>query len=175
MRSRELFDDRPADQEGSDTDDTREDDTSHLSKSSSGLSDSAHGSEIFFTILPRPPVGQAKWPANHIPLLAKSWSEQNRQLPFNVLHRPAQGEDDPMHGKQFNEDHQIEDTPEKRRLNYLIKEYRRSEETLKRCAGFDVASTEDPKSKRVRTGAGQENLTGKLMDLMACRLSAMSN
>jgi len=29
MRSRELFDDRPADQEGSDTDDTREDDTSH--------------------------------------------------------------------------------------------------------------------------------------------------
>ena len=31
MHSRELFDDRPADWEGSDTDDAREDDTSHLS------------------------------------------------------------------------------------------------------------------------------------------------
>jgi len=45
MHSRELFDDRPADREGSDTLDGREDDTSHLSESSSGLSDSAHGSE----------------------------------------------------------------------------------------------------------------------------------
>jgi len=174
MHSRELFDDRPADREGSDTVDAREDDTSHLSESSSGLSDSAHGSEILFTILPRPPVGHAKWPANRIPLLAKSLSEQNRQLPLNVLHRPAQGEDDPMHGIQFDEDYRMEDTPEKRRLNYLIKEYRRSEETRKRRAGFDAESTEDPKSKRVRTGAGQENLTGELMDSMARRLSAMS-
>jgi len=66
MHFRELYDDRPADREGSDTDDAREDDTSHLSESSSGLSDSAHGSEILFTILPCPPVGHAKWPANHI-------------------------------------------------------------------------------------------------------------
>ena len=77
MHARELFDDRAADREGSDTDDAREDDTSHLSESSSGLSDSAHGSETLFTILPRPPVGHAKWPANCIPLLAKSLSEQN--------------------------------------------------------------------------------------------------
>jgi len=34
MDSRELFDDSPADLEGSDTDDAREDDTSHLSESS---------------------------------------------------------------------------------------------------------------------------------------------
>jgi len=61
MHSRELFDDRPADREGSDTDDAREVDTAHLFESSSGLSDSAHGSEILFTILPRPPVGHAKW------------------------------------------------------------------------------------------------------------------
>jgi len=174
MHSRELFDDRPADREGSDTDDAREDDTSHLSESFSGLSDSAHGIEILFTILPRQPVGHAKWTANRNPLLAKSLSEPNRQLPLNVLHRPAQGEDDPMQGIQFDEDYCMEDTPEKRGLNYLIKEYRRCEETRKRRAGFDAESTEDPKSKRVRTGAGPENLTGELMDSMARRLSAMS-
>jgi len=174
MHSGELFDDRPADRERSDTDDACEDDTSHLSESSSGLSDSAHGSEILFTLLPRPPVGQAKWPANCIPLLAKSLSKQNRHLPLNVLPCPAQGEDHPMHGIQFDEDYRIEDTPEKRRLNYLIKKYRRSEETRKRSAGLDAESTEDPMSKRVRTGAGQENLTGELMDSMAHRLSAIS-
>ena len=58
----------------------------------------------------------------------------------------------------------MEDTPEKRSLNYLIKEYQRSEETRKRRAGFDTESTEDPKSKRVCTGGGQGNLTGELMD-----------
>jgi len=174
MHSPELFDNRPADREGSDADDGHEDDTSHLSKSSSGLSDSAHGSEILFPILPRPRVGHAKWPANRIPLLAKSLCEPNRQLPLNVLHRPAQGEDDPMYGKQFDEDYRMEDTPEKRRLNYLIKEYRRSEETRKRRAGFDAESTEDPNSKRLRAGTGQESLTGELMDSMARRLSAMS-
>jgi len=41
-------------------------------------------------------------------------------------------------------------------------------------AGFDAESIEDPKSERVRTCAGQENLTGELMDSMARRLSAMS-
>ena len=150
-----------------------QDDTSYLSESSSGLSDSPHGSEILFTILPRPPVGHAKWPANRIPLLAKSLSQQNRQLPLNVLHRPAQGEDDPMHGIQFDEDYRMEDTPEKRRLNYLIKEYRRSDERRKRRPCFDGASTEDNKSKTVRTGAGEQNLTGELMDSMARRLSPM--
>ena len=174
MHSRELFDDRPADREGSDTDDARADDTSHLSESSSGLSDSAHGGEILFTILPRPPVGHAKWPANRIRLLAKSLSEQNRRLPLNVLHRLAQAENDPMHGIQFDEDYHMEDTPQKRRLNYLIKGYRRSEETRKRRAGFDAEITADPTSKRVRTGAGQETLTGELMDSRAGGQSAMS-
>jgi len=37
MHSRELFDDRPADQKHSDTKDAREDDTSHLSESSLAL------------------------------------------------------------------------------------------------------------------------------------------
>jgi len=174
MHSRELFDDRPADRQGSDTDDAHEDDTSHLSESSSGLSDSAHGSQIIFTILPLPPVGHTKWPANRIPLLAKSLSEQNRQLPLNILHRSAQGEDDPMHGIEFDEDYRMEDTPEKRRLNYLIKEYQRSEERRKRRPSFDAESTEDPNCKRVGTGAGQENWTGELMHSMARRLSAMS-
>jgi len=174
MHSGELFDDRPADREGSDTDKAREDDTSHLSASSSGLSDSAHGSEILFTILPRPPVRHAKWPANRIPLLAKSLSEQNRQLPLNILHPPAQGEDDPMLGIHFDDDYRMENTPEKRRLHYLIKEYRRSEETWKRRAGFDAENPDDTKSKRVHTGAGQENLTGEQMDSIAHRLSAMS-
>jgi len=154
----ESFDDRPADRQGSDMDDACVDDTLHLSESSSGLSHSAHRSVILFTILPRPPGGQAKWPASRIPLLAKSLSEENRQLPLNVLHRPAQGEDDSMHRIQFDEDYRMEDTPEKRRLNYLIQEYRRSEETWKCRAGFDTESTEDPKSKRVLTGARQENL-----------------
>jgi len=174
MHSRELFDNRPADREGSDSDNACEDETSHLSEASSGLSDSGHGSEILFPILPRPPVGDAKCPANRIPLLAKSLSEANRQLPLNVLDGPAQGEDDPMHGIQFDAEYCTEDTPEKHCLNHLIKEYRRSEEPRKRRAGFDAESTEDPKSKRVRTGAGQENLTGELMDSMVRRLSARS-
>jgi len=164
MHSQDLFDDRPADRESSDMDDARQDDSSHLSESCSGLSDSAHRSEILFTILPRPPVGHAKWPENPIPLLAKSLSEQNRQLLLNVLHCPAQGEDDPMHGIQFDEDHRREDMPEQLCLNSLIKEYRKSEETWKCRAGFDAESTEDPKSKRVRMGTGQENLTRELID-----------
>jgi len=149
-------------------------DTSYLSDLSLGPSDSAHGSQILFTILPRPPVGHTQWPPNPIPLLARSLREQNRQLILKVLHRRAQGEDVPMHGIQFNEDYCMEDTPKKHRLNYLIKEYPRSEDTQKGHAGFKAESTEDPKSKRVRTGAGQENLTGELIDSMAYRLSAMS-
>jgi len=79
-----------------------------------------------------------------------------------------------MHGIQSDEDYRMEQTPDKQRLNYFIKEYQRSEEMRKRRAGFDAESREDPKSKRVRTGAGQENLTGELRDSMARRLSAMS-
>ena len=173
IHSPELFN-RPADREGRDTDNAREDNTSHLSESSSSLSDSAHGCEILFTILPHSPVGHAKWVTNRIRLLAKSLSEQNQQLPLKVLHRSAQGEDNPIHGIQFDEDYRMEDTPEKRRLNYLIKEYWRSEYTGKCRAGFDAESTEDPNSKRVRTGAGQENLTGELVDSMGRRLLAMS-
>ena len=153
---------------------TREDNTSYLSESSAGLPDSAQGSEILFPILPHPLVGHGKWLANHIPLLPKWLSEQNQQLRLNILHRPAQGEDVPLHGIQFNEDYRMEDTPAKHRLNYLINEYPRSEDTRKAHAGFNAKSTEDPESKRVRTGAGQENLTGELMDSMARRLSAMS-
>jgi len=123
--------------------------------------------------MPRPPVGHAKRPANHIPLLPKSLSEENRQLRLNVLHRPAQGEDDPKQGLQFDEDYRMEDPPEKPRLNYLIKEYRRCEEMRKRRAGFKAESTEDPKSKPVRTGVGQENLTAQMMNSMARRVSAL--
>jgi len=79
-----------------------------------------------------------------------------------------------MHGIQFDEDYGMEDTPEKRLINYLIKVNRRSEEMRKCCAGFDAESTEHPKSKRVRSGTRQENLTGELMDSIARRLSAMS-
>ena len=72
-----------------------------------------------------------------------------------------------MQGIEFDEDYRIDDTPEKCSLKYHIKEYRRSEETRKGRAGFDAESTEDPKSKRVRMGGGQENLTGQLIDSMA--------
>jgi len=48
-----------------------------------------------------------------------------------------------MHGIQLDEDYRMEDTPEKRRFNYLIKEYRRPEETRKGRACFDPESTED--------------------------------
>jgi len=77
MHFREIFVNRPADREGSYAYDALDDETSYLTEASSGLSDSAHRSEILFTILPRPPIGHAKWPANHIPRLAKSLSEQN--------------------------------------------------------------------------------------------------
>jgi len=52
-----------------------------------------------------------------------------------------------MHGIEFDEDYRMEDTPKKRLLNYLIKEYRRSEETRKHRASLDAESTEDPKCK----------------------------
>jgi len=103
-----------------------------------------------------------------------------------VLHRQAQGEDDQMHGIQLEEDYCREDTPQQRGLNYVIKEYRRSEKTGKRCAGFDAERTVklcpgfDAKitahlnSKRVRMGACEENMTGELIDSIARRLSAMS-
>jgi len=174
MHSQELFDDKPADREGSDMDDAHEDDTSHLSESSSSLSDSVHGTEILFKILPSTRVGHAKWPANRISLLAKLLSEQNRHLLLNVLHRPAQGEDDPMHGIQFDGDYRMENTPEKQHLNYLFKDYRRSGEMWKRRAGFDPESPVDPMSKRVHMGAGQQNLPGALRHSMARRLLAIS-
>ena len=66
-----------------------------------------------------------------------------------------------------------EDTPEKRRLNYLLKEFQTSD-TLKGRAGIDAENTEDPKSKRVCRGAGSESLTGELMESMSRRLSEMS-
>ena len=44
---------------------------------------------------------------------------------------------------------------------------------MKRGASFDGESTEDPKSNRVRSGAGQENWTGERMDSLARRLWAM--
>ena len=71
---------------------------------------------------------------------------------------------------QFND----ENTPEKRHLNYLLKGFRRSDETRKRRAGIDAENIEDPESKRVCTGAGSESLTGELMESMARRLSEMS-
>jgi len=71
-----------------------------------------------------------------------------------------------MHGIQFDEDYRIEDMPEKRSLNYFLKQYRKSEERWKRRAGFKRESTEDPESKTVCPGAGQENLTGELMASM---------
>jgi len=122
----------------------REDDTTHLSASSSGLSDSATGSEILFTILSDPPVGPAKWPANLIPLLAKLLTKQNRQPPLNVLHHLVQSEDDTIKGVQFDDDYRMQDTPEKRYLNYLIKQYQRSDERGKCHAGFDPKRTQDP-------------------------------
>jgi len=60
IHSRELSDDGPGNWQGHEADDTREDDASHLSVLFSELSDSAHGCEILFTILPCPPVGYAK-------------------------------------------------------------------------------------------------------------------
>ena len=66
-----------------------------------------------------------------------------------------------------------EDTPEKRRLNYLLKEFQTSE-TWKHRAGIDAENIEDPESKRACRGAGSESLTGELMESMVCRLSEIS-
>jgi len=93
--------------------------------------------------------------------------EQTRLLPLDVLHRLAQVEADPIHCVQFDEDYHMGDTPTMCCLNYLINEYQTSKEMRKRRAGFHAESLEDPKSKRVRTGAGEQKLTGELMDSMA--------
>lgn len=101
-------------------DEAYQDDAPCLSKSSSDIPDSAHGIQHLFTILPRPHVGHAKWAANHIPLLAKLLSQQNRQLPLEVLHCLAQGEDNPMHSVHFDDTYHMQNAPEKPHLPYLI-------------------------------------------------------
>ena len=76
MHYRGILDDRPIDGDGRDVDEAHEDHASYLSESSSEIPDSTHGSEVLFTILPRPAIGHAL-PASRIPLLAKSLSQQN--------------------------------------------------------------------------------------------------
>jgi hypothetical protein len=166
--------DRPVGGEDNDADEAYEDDTSNFDETATDLPDSVDRSKVPFTILPSPVVGVADWPATRIPLLAKSLSQLNRQLPLKTRHPSAQAEYGPMDCVQFDDDSRMEETPEKRRLNYLLKEFRRSEETRKRRADIDAENTEDPKSKRVYTGAGHEIWTGELMDSMARRLSEMS-
>jgi len=77
MHSAQIFDDRPANPEGSDVDDMCENDTSDLSEQSLGHAESGHGSEILFTIFRHPAAGKAKLPLNLIALLAHSLSKQN--------------------------------------------------------------------------------------------------
>ena len=172
MHSRAISDDRPPAVHGEDNDvnQAHEDDTSNFSETSTDVSDSPARGEVPSTISPSPAVGVARWPANCIPLLAKSLSQQNRQPPLNILDPSAKGEYGPMDRVQFDD----EDTPEKGCLNYLRKEFRTSE--MQKCrAGIEAENIlEDPESKRVCTRAGSESLTGKLMESMACRLSEMS-
>jgi len=129
MNSRRRLDDRPVDGDGRDVDEADEDDASYISESSSDIPDSADASELLLKVLPDPPVGDIKWLANWISLLARSLSQQNLQRPLDFRHRPAQGEDDPMHGIHFDGDYHMGDTPEQRSLNYIIGSYRRCEET----------------------------------------------
>ena len=121
MDSRVISDDRPV--YGADNDTNQwhenEDDTSNFSVTSTDLSDSPARGEVPSTISPSPAIGVARWPANRIPLLAKSLSQQNQQPSFNILHPSAKGEYGPMDRVQFDD----EDTPEKRRLNYLLKKF----------------------------------------------------
>ena len=172
MHSQAISDNEPVGEENNNADGAHKDDASNFSEMSSDMSDSMDRSEVPFTIfkLPSPTVGVAKCPANRILLLAKSLSQQNRQPPLNLCHPSAQGQYGPMDRVQFND----EDTPEKRHLNYLLKEGRRSDETQKRRASIYTKDTEDAKSKRVCTGADPERLTGDLMDSMARRLLEMS-
>ena len=56
--------------------------------------------------------------------------------------------------------------PKKHHLNYLLKEFQRSDKMRKRRAGIDAENLEDPESKRVCRGAGSESLTEELMESM---------
>ena len=172
MHSRVISDNGPVGEENNDADGVHEDDTSNFSQTFSNILDSIDRSEVPFIIfkLPSVTVRVTKCPANRIPLLAKSLSQQNRQPPLNLLHPSAQGEYGPMDPVQFND----KDTPEKPHLNYILKEFRISDETRKRWAGIYTVDTEDTKSKRVCTGDDPESWTGYLMDSMARRQSEMS-
>ena len=172
MHSRAISDDRSVHSADNDTNQWHEDedDASNYSVTSTDMSDSPTRAEIPFTILPSPAVGVARWLANRIPLLAKSLSQQNQQPPWNILHQSAKGGYGPMECVQFND----QNTPQKRNLNYLLKEFRRSDETRKRRTGIDAENMEDPESQRVCTGAGSESLTGELIESIVCRLSEMS-
>ena len=172
MHSGTISHNEPVGEENNHGDGAYEDDTYNFSETSSDMSDSMHSREVPFNIfkLPSPTVEVTKCPANRIPLLAKSLSQQNRQPPLNLLYPSAQGEYDPMDGVQFNN----KDTPEKRHLNYLLQEFRRSDEMQKRRTGIYTEDTEHPKSKRVCMGADPEGLTGDLMDSIVRRLSEMS-
>lgn len=140
------MDDRDVDDR--DVDEAHEDDASYLSVSSTDISESANRSVPLCTIVPHPPRGRAKKPANRISLLTKFFSPKNRLLPLDVIHHQPQAEDDPMQGVHFDQHWQMEDVPEKLHLNFLIKEYRISEE-MPKCHASGTESRVDPKTKRV--------------------------
>jgi hypothetical protein len=174
MQLQAISDDRPVGGEDKDADEAHEDDTSTFAATATDLPDSVDRSKVVFTIVPSPAIGVADWPANCIPLLAKCLSHQTRQLPLKILHPAAQGEYGLMDCVQFDDDSSMEDTPEKRGLNYLLNDFPRSKERRKHRADINTENTEAPKSKRVYTGACPEILTGDRMDMMARRLSEMS-
>ena len=105
-----ILAEEPFDRNGRDVDEAHHDHAAYLSELSSDIPESTDRSKLLFTTLPHPLVRNAKWPANRIPLLGKMLDQQNRHLQLYILHRPAQGEAEPMHGIPFDYDYRMEHT-----------------------------------------------------------------
>ena len=134
---------RPAGGQANDEEEAPGDDTSNISSS-----ESAHESEDISGILPSPVGERAEPPANRIPFALKSLSMLNRQLPLDLLHRPAQVDKERKRGAHFDTENCDDKTPKRLRLS-SIKEFLKAKEVRKRGAQFDDENLEEPKLKRL--------------------------
>jgi hypothetical protein len=96
------------------------------------------------------PNGQrAESLAKRIPLGEKTSGLENRGLPLDLVHCPAQGDKGRKRGAQSSTENGAHQTPKRIRLSAILKEFVKSEGVQKRGLQFDDENSEEPKAKRL--------------------------
>ena len=134
---------RPSGRQASDEEEAPGDDTSNISSL-----ESAHELEDILGILPSLFGERTKLPANRIPFAVKSSSMLNRELPLDLLHRPAQVDKERKRGAHFDTENCDDKTPKRLRLS-SINEFLKAKEVQKRGAQSDDKNLEEPMLKRL--------------------------